>query len=108
MKTYTVVFTPRAERNLGGLYRYIADKSGEERADGYISRILDSCISLSTFPEIGRKRDDIRPNLRTKPFERRVMIAFSINEATDTVAIHGVFYGGQDFEQLLRLMKDDD
>jgi toxin ParE1/3/4 len=108
MKTYAVVFTPRATRQLAELYRYIADDNGEVLADGFVSRIVDSCTALSTFPEIGRKRDDVRPNLRTKAFGRRVMIAFLVNQLTDTVAIHGVFYGGQNFEQMLRESKDDE
>jgi toxin ParE1/3/4 len=47
----------------------------------------------------------VRPNLRIMGFARRVTIAFSINVTTSTVAIHGVFYGGQDFGSTLR---DDD
>ena len=59
-------------------------------------------MSLSTFPERGTKRDDLRPNLRTMGYARRVTIAFSVDAVANVVAIHGVFYGGQDFENLLR------
>jgi len=107
MKQDTVIFTPRAERQLDGLYQYIADNSGEARADNYIGRIVDDCLSLATFPERGTKRDDIRPNLRTKNFARRVTIAFSINNTRNIVAIHGIFYGGQDFEALLHDTDND-
>jgi toxin ParE1/3/4 len=108
MKHYTVIITPRAERQLNALYVRIADDSGEARADNYIDGIVADCLSLSTFPERGTKRDDIRPNLRTKGYARRVTIAFSVNVSTEIVAIHGVFYGGQDFEQLLRGTDSDD
>jgi toxin ParE1/3/4 len=108
MKHYTVIFTPRAERQLDKLFTYIADHSGESRADGFVSAIIADCLALSTFPERGTKRDDIRPNLRTKGYRRRVTIAFSVNTTTDIVAIHGVFYGGQDFERLLRDTEGDD
>jgi toxin ParE1/3/4 len=108
MKHYTVIFTPRAERQLKALYVRIADDSGNARADHYIDGIVADCRSLSTFPERGTKRDDIRPNLRTKGYARRVIIAFSVNVSTETVAIHGVFYGGQDFEHLLRDTDRDD
>jgi hypothetical protein len=37
-----------------------------------------------------------------------VTIAFSVNTSTEIVAIHGVFYGGQDFVQLLRDTDSDD
>ena len=35
-------------------------------------------------------------------------IAFSDSAATGTVAIHGVFFGGQDFESALRDTDSDD
>ncbi len=102
MKPYTVIFTPRAERQLDSLYTYIADHSEEARADSFVSGIVAECLSLSAFPERGTKRDDIRPHLRTMGYARRVTIAFSTDAAARVVAIHGVFYGGRDFEQLLR------
>jgi toxin ParE1/3/4 len=108
MKQYTVIFTPRALRQLAGLYTYIADHGGQARAESFTGRIVADCKSLSTFPERGSKRDDIRPNLRTKGYAKSVTIAFSVNAATDTVAIHGVFYGGQDFESVLRDTDSDD
>jgi toxin ParE1/3/4 len=108
MKRYTVLFTPRAERQLSELYAYIADHSGEARADKFVSAIVDDCLSLATFPERGDKRDDIRPNLRTKGYARRVTIAFSVDVSTTTVTIHGAFYGGRDFEHLLRENDSDD
>jgi toxin ParE1/3/4 len=104
-KHYTVVFTPDAEKQLDSLYVYIADHSGETRADDFVGGVVEECISLSRFPERGTKRNDVRPNLRTLGYARRVTIAFSVNSATNIVTIHGVFYGGRDFEQLLR---DDD
>jgi toxin ParE1/3/4 len=108
MKPYSVIFTPRAERQLAHLYRYIADQSGEARAENYIGKIVATCHSLSTFPERGNKRDDVRPNLRTLGYAKRVTIAFSVNATTRAVGIHGVFYGGQDFEQALRDTDTDD
>jgi toxin ParE1/3/4 len=108
MKTYTVFFTPRAERQLDSLYAYIAENSSEARAENFVGAVVADCLSLSTFPERGTRRDDIRPNLLTKGYARRVTIAFSVNVSTSVVAIHGVFYGGQDFERLLRETDRDD
>ena len=101
MKTYTVVFTPRAERQLAKLYADIAEASGEARAEAYVGAIVARCLSLATFPERGTKRDDIRPRLRTLGHARSATIAFSVNASTLAVAVHGVFYGGQDFERAL-------
>jgi len=108
MKRYAVIFTPRAERQLDSLYAYIAAHGGELRADNYVSGIVADCQSLATFPERGTMRDDVRPNLRIMGHARRVTIAFSVNITTEIVAIHGVFYGGQDFEPVLRDSDSDD
>ena len=107
MKTHAVVFTPRAERQLAALYSYIADQSGAARAEKFVGAIVADCRALSTFPQRGAKRDDIRPGLRVMGFARRVSIAFSIGAGTAVVTIHGVFYGGQDFEPLLREVESD-
>lgn len=69
-------------------------------ADGYVGRIVEFCLRLDVFPVRGVARDDILKGLRTIGFERRVTIAFLI--AGDIVLIEGIFYGGQDFETMLR------
>jgi toxin ParE1/3/4 len=71
-----VIFTPLAERHIDSLHEYIATHASEERADGYVSRIVDFCNGLSTFPLRGTQRDDLLPGLRVTGFERRVTIAF--------------------------------
>lgn len=101
MNPYSVVFTPRAKHQLDELYVYIASESGEVRAGKFVGEIIDDCLSLSTFPERGTKREDIRPNLRVKSYARKVVIAFSADTIHAVVAIYGIFYGGQDWEQLL-------
>jgi plasmid stabilization system protein ParE len=88
MKRYTVVFTPRAERQLDRLYSFIAGQSGTARAEHFVGALMADCLSLSTFPESGARRDDIRLNMRVKGFRRRVSIAFSIDAASAPVAIH--------------------
>jgi len=102
MKPYTVKFAARATRQLTELYTYIADHSDEIRAGGFVDGIISCCRALETFPERGTKRDDIYPHLRIFGYARRVTIAFTVDPTSTTVIIHGVFYGGQDFEQLLR------
>ncbi|MCX7384392.1 MAG: type II toxin-antitoxin system RelE/ParE family toxin [Alphaproteobacteria bacterium] len=102
MKRYAVVFTPRAEHQLAELYAYIADQGGEPRAASYIGKIIAACDALATFPARGTQRDDFRPDLRIMGYAKSVTIAFSVDATTEAVAVHGVFYGGQDFETLLR------
>ena len=103
MKHYTVVFTPRAERQLDALRAHqpiVAVPSA-----GRQLRRRDRCrlpVASRHFRSAAQSATIFVRTLRTKGFARRVTIAFSVNVSTEIVAIHGVFYGGQDFEQLLR------
>lgn len=95
-----VRFTPLASRQLEDLHAYISLRSNEATADGYIGRIVSFCRGLDTFPSRGTRRDDILAGLRTVGFERRLTIAFLVD--AEAVLIEGVFYGGRDFEAILR------
>lgn len=96
----TLVYSPRAQRQLADLYSWIAESSGfPERAERYVSAILDYCESLADFPLVGAARDDLRPGLRTIGFRSRMVIAFAVQETT--VNVLGLYYGGQDHESLL-------
>jgi toxin ParE1/3/4 len=97
MKKLKVSFRPLAEADLFGLYRYIAEQSGDAVAGDYIGRIEAACMALETFPARGTRRDDIRPGLRTMGFERRATIVFEIRK-TEVVIVR-IFYGGQDYER---------
>jgi toxin ParE1/3/4 len=100
MRRYRITFRPRAEADLFGLYRHIAEEAGYEAAGAYIDRIEAACMALQIFPERGTKRDDIRRGLRTMGFERRATIVFQVRKTY--VVIVRVFYGGQDYERALR------
>ena len=41
-------------------------------------------------------------------YAKSATIAFSVKATTEAVAIHRVFYGGQDFEHVLRGTDGDD
>lgn len=95
MKLYKLIFTRYAERQISELYSYIADHSSEARAERFVGGLIDRCSTLMAFPERGTRRDDVRPNLRTFGYRRRVTIAFSVEG--ENVVVHGVYYGGQNF-----------
>ena len=105
MRKFKVSFRPRAEADLFGLYRYIAEEAGHEVAGAYVERIEAACMALETFPKRGTRRDDIRPGLRTIGFEQRATIVFQVLEAA--VVIVRIFYGGRDYESVLRGTADE-
>ena len=99
MKTHTVVFTPEAEDQLAELYAYIALKAAPEIAFRYTGALISYCEGLSTFPDRGIRRDDVRPGLRITNYKHRAVIAFTVE--ANQVSIIGIFYGGQDYEAAL-------
>jgi len=96
---YRVEFNPEAKVDLLNLYSYIAERSGEGRALAYIQRIEETCMSLQTFPLRGKLYGAIRPGLRVLGFERRVSIAFQVNQRV--VTIFRVLYGGRNLQEVL-------
>ena len=100
---FRVVFSPEALEQLAELYRYIAKAASPDVAAQYTEAIVSYCESLDTFPLRGSQRDDVRPGLRITNYKKRAVIAFDVD--TEVVSIIGVFYGGQDYETVLR---DDD
>ncbi|MER8961528.1 type II toxin-antitoxin system RelE/ParE family toxin [Mesorhizobium sp. M0701] len=98
--TRTVVFSAQAERQLDALYRYIEEYSSTARAESFVGGIVAYCHAFEPFPERGTRRDDIRPGLRVLGYRRRVSIAFTAE--ADTIAVLGVYYGGQEHEADLK------
>lgn len=91
-------FREQATDDLERLYDHIAeDDPGRARA--FVGRIRDRCNRLADFPDVGRRRDDLRPNLRLVAFERRVVIGYAFDATR--LRILRIFYGGRDVERLL-------
>lgn len=98
--SYAVVFSPEAEEQLVALYRYIAAAASPDVASRYTEAIVAYCEGLHALPLRGTARNDVRPGLRITNYRKRTVIAFDV--ADDRVSIIGVFYGGQDYETVLR------
>ena len=99
MKQREVVFSPEAIDDLNRLYDWIASVAGSTVALRYIERIEIFCMGLDLASERGALREDIRPSLRVVGFERRLTVAFSVEG--DFVTIFRLFYGGQNWEEVL-------
>lgn len=71
-------------------------------ADSTVDAIRTYVKGFSERPHRGTKRDDLRPSLRIVPFKKRTVIAFEVDERRQIVTILRVFYGGQDYEAVMR------
>jgi toxin ParE1/3/4 len=95
-----VVFSPEAETQIVALYDYLSNQASPTIAATYTGAIVEHCEQLGKMPSIGIARGDIRRGMRTAFFRKRVVIAYSVG--AKVVTILAIFYGGQDYESLLR------
>lgn len=99
MIEYEVFFSPEGRDDLLSLYDWIADAASPDTALSYLERIEAHCLGLKHVAERGHRRDDIRPGLRILGFERRVTIAFMVEDQRATIL--RVFYGGRNWEEVM-------
>ena len=99
MKDRLVIISPEAKDDLLALYTWIAAAADPKTALGYIERIETFCHGMRIASERGPRRDDIRPDLLIVTFERRVTIAFTLNDAS--IVILRIFYAGRSWEELI-------
>jgi len=93
----TVRFREAAIEDLRAMYDYIADAAGHTRAFGFISRVEEHCKGLALLPLRGRASDDLSPGIRILVFERRVTIAYRVDDIG--VRIVRIFYAGRDYSE---------
>jgi toxin ParE1/3/4 len=98
--SHRIVLSPEARAHLDDLYDYIADAASPATALRFTDALIDQLEVLRDFPNLGTSRDDILPGLRTIGFRKCVTIAFVVEPAA--VLVVGLYYGGRDFEALLR------
>jgi len=103
---FNVRFSPEAEQQITALFEYIGTQASTRIAERYVEAILSFCGQLNSFPLRGSPRDDIRSGIRTIPYKKRVLIAYTVEESQ--VLILGVYHGGQDYEALIRDLDHED
>lgn len=98
MTPRTVILAPEARDDLRWIYDCVAEAAGSVTAARYIDRLETYCNGLELGSERGTRHDERRHGLRVVGFERRVSIAFTVDEAE--VTILRLFYGA-DWEREL-------
>ena len=99
MKERRVLFSPESATDLMELYEWISAEASPEVAMSYLERVEEFCGRLSMGSERGHRRDDVRPGLRILGFERRLTIAFAVDD--ETVTVLRVFTAGKNWETVL-------
>ena len=91
MKTY--VQSAESERDLNDIFDYIAVHS-VSAAEKLVREIYKKFTLLCELPEIGRKRDELLPNLRAFNVDNYIVF---YREKGETLEIARVLHGSRDF-----------
>jgi toxin ParE1/3/4 len=89
---------PKAEVDLLEIWDFIFQSAGMSRADAFIDRLKSNFETLETFPEMGKSREGLAPNLRSIPEGNYLIFYQSTLQGIDIVR---VFHGARDLEALL-------
>jgi toxin ParE1/3/4 len=90
--------TPQAESDLAEIIEYL-QRNNPSAAEQYAKAFAEKGQALSRFPEIGRSRPEIAPELRStlvKPF----VIFYRIKD--DVVQILRILHGKRDLRRILQ------
>ena len=93
---------PEAEADLRLLYEGLIERGAPpSTARGFVNRIIGHLNGFELFPKRGSLRNEIRQGLRIVGFERRVSIAFLVDDDANEVVVFRILYGGQDYARML-------
>lgn len=87
-------FAPRARADLIEIFTYIAGDN-PSRAEAFVGDLEASCAGLIDYPESGRERPELAPDLRSKPHGRYVIF---YTPRADAVRIERIVHGARDVE----------
>ncbi|MCY7320842.1 MAG: type II toxin-antitoxin system RelE/ParE family toxin [Phormidesmis sp. CAN_BIN36] len=91
------VFTITASRDIEGIIDQVADRLDFDAAERFLKKINHKCRSLADFPNMGRKRDELSPLLRSFPMDSYLIFYRLIEGGIEIVR---VISGYRDLEAL--------
>ncbi len=94
----------QAGADLDDIWLYVAQDS-IRRADRLISKLYDKCQLLASSPGLGRRRDELRPSLRSFPSGRHVIFYRTSSTGIEIVRI---LDGHRDIDRIFRTETGDD
>ncbi len=96
MKKRKLILADQAKDDLVEIWLYIAADS-PATADKFIDYLYEQCEHLRSTPEIGRKRDELFPNVRCLPVKRYLVFYRVTNR---NIEIARILSGYRDIETL--------
>ena len=93
------ILTLQAEADFNDIGAYTQETWGHNQAIHYLTKLDETFRVLAAMPDLGKNRDDLRPNLKSYPCNRH-MIFFRRNGQGD-VEILRILHQRMDFERHL-------
>ena len=90
---------PEAESDLDDIWYYVATSAGVDIADRLVDALTTRFFLLGKYPRAGRRRDDLRPGIRSFPVSGYIVLYRLEGE---DVLIQRVVRGSRDLDTLLR------
>lgn len=90
-----ILRSPRATLDVLDLWQFIADASGETRADAVVRQIEKKLQVLAQTPKIGTLRPELRTNLRSFPVGRYIVFYLPLPDGINVIR---VLHGARDID----------
>jgi len=87
-------FSPEATADLADIGAYIA-RDNPTRARSFVDELEARCAGLTEYPDLGRARPDLAPNLRSKPHGDYLIF---YTPGAEIVRIERILHGARDIE----------
>ncbi|KAA0699683.1 type II toxin-antitoxin system RelE/ParE family toxin [Neorhizobium sp. P12A] len=95
---YEVVRHPLVKSDLLNITIFIGEYAGYDLAEAKIEQIEKTLHSLTDFPHIGNRRDEIYKDLRIAISAEKAVICFTVNDETMSIFIVCISYAGADWQ----------
>jgi toxin ParE1/3/4 len=95
--------TKPAIQDIEQIADYIAQQSGLEQSEDFLSKLESKFSKIVNFPLIGRKRDEILTNIRTIPLDKYLILYMPIG---DNIEILRVVSGYRDLSKLFTELEE--
>jgi plasmid stabilization system protein ParE len=95
-------------RDLARIEVHLTDTTGDEAlAERRIAEIRATTRKLSEFPRLGPDRSDLGKDIRMLTASAKAVVLYAVQEEAGIVLMLRAFYGGEDYEALVRAETDN-
>jgi toxin ParE1/3/4 len=79
--------TQPATKDVEEIADFIAQQSGLSQSEAFLSKLESKFSNIVTFPQIGKKRNEILPNVRSIPLDKYLIFYLPIGEDIEILRV---------------------